>query len=106
MKKIILSAIAITALSFANATETKLNSMTVKTVNINAVMEENVKLQNNIEDLKATTENLKCEVSYNKAMQQVINKLYAEDNQASLEESKSLKNYNNMMFKTIKKLSE
>lgn len=106
MKKIILSAIAITALSFANATETKLNSMTVKTVNINAVMEENVKLQNNIEDLKATTENLKSEVSYNKAMQQVISKLYAEDNQASLEESKSLKNYNNMMFKTIKKLSE
>lgn len=105
MKKIILSAIAITALSFANAAENS-SSSAAKVVNINAVLEENTKLQMSVENLKMAADALKNEVSYNKTMQQVINKLFVEDIHTSLEESQSLKNYNNMMFKTIKKLSE
>ena len=105
MKKLILTAVTVSSFALVNAAVTKTNAASVKAVNVAALVEENNKLQLEVESLKTNVENLKQTIDYNKSMQSTMNKLRAEDALKMQEDTQNLKSYNAIMFKTVKQLS-
>lgn len=108
MKKFILTAVTIVSLGLVSANAAENNNkanLSAKAINVASLVEENAKLQTEVEMLKESVEELKSTISYSKTMQSTINKLQKEDEATAKENADALKAYNSLMIKTIGRLA-